>query len=82
MNRTRVFGTLSSVFFAIAAACWAGGAQAGSFHVREQSARGMGQAYAGAAAGSAGLSSMFWNPATMTQSPGIQSSLIATGIIP
>ena len=42
----------------------------------------MGQAYAGAAAGSAGLSSMFWNPATMTQSPGIQSSLIATGVIP
>ena len=51
-----------------------GSAQAGSFAIREQSASGMGQAFAGVAAGSAGVSSMFWNPATITDLPGWQSS--------
>jgi long-chain fatty acid transport protein len=82
MDRTGGFRTVFGFSIPVLLACWPGSAQAGSFHVREQSARGMGQAYAGVAAGSGGLSSMFWNPATMTQAPGIQSSLIATRIIP
>jgi long-chain fatty acid transport protein len=57
------------------------GANAGGFAVREQSAYGQGSSYAGVAAGGS-LSSMFWNPATMTQTPGLQSESVLTGIIP
>jgi long-chain fatty acid transport protein len=56
-------------------------ANAGGFAVREQSAYGQGSSFAGIAAGGA-LSSMFWNPATMTQVPGIQFEAGAAGIIP
>ncbi len=42
-------------------------AQAGGFAIREQSAIGQGTSFAGVAAGSGGLSSMFWNPATSSQ---------------
>ncbi|NMD07634.1 MAG: transporter, partial [Phyllobacteriaceae bacterium] len=38
-------------------------ASAGGFALREQSAKGQGSSFAGVAAGSAGLSSLFWNPA-------------------
>ena len=56
-------------------------AKAGGFAIREQSAHGLGAAYAGVAAGGS-LSSMFWNPATMTQMPGIQSESVISGIFP
>ncbi len=56
-------------------------ANAGGFAVREQSAWGQGTSYAGVAAGG-DLSAMFWNPATMTQAPGIQSELSLSGILP
>jgi len=56
-------------------------ANAGGFAVREQSAFGQGSSYAGVAAGGS-LSSMFWNPATMTQVPGLQSESVLTGILP
>lgn len=56
-------------------------ANAGGFAVREQSAWGQGSAFAGVAAGGS-LSSMFWNPATMTQVPGMQSESVLTGILP
>lgn len=56
-------------------------AHAGGFAVREQSSYGQGASYAGVAAGGS-LSSMFWNPATMTQVPGIQSESVLTGILP
>lgn len=39
---------------------------AGGFAVREQSAEAQGASFAGVAAGTNGLSSMFWNPATMS----------------
>jgi long-chain fatty acid transport protein len=55
-------------------------AQAGGFAVREQSAWGQGTSYAGVAAGGS-LSAMFWNPATMTQIPGLQSESVLSGII-
>ncbi len=56
-------------------------ANAGGLAVREQSAYGLGSSFAGVAAGGS-LSSMFWNPATMTQVPGIQVEAVATGILP
>ncbi|MGU3359392.1 OmpP1/FadL family transporter [Methylobacterium sp. M6A4_1b] len=46
------------------------GASAGAFGIREQSAQTQGLAWAGAASGSGGVSSMFWNPATVTMRPG------------
>jgi len=57
-------------------------AQAGGFALREQSAVGLGNAFAGAAAGGSGLGSMFWNPATMTNYAGIQSSMALFAIMP
>ena len=57
-------------------------AHAGAFGLREQSAAGQGLSFAGAAAGGAGLGSMFWNPATMTDHQGIQTSVGLTGLIP
>jgi long-chain fatty acid transport protein len=56
-------------------------ANAGGFGIREQSAYGQGTSFAGIAAGGA-LSSMFWNPATMTQVPGIVNETVISGIIP
>jgi len=56
-------------------------ASAGGFALREQSAFGQGSSFAGVAAGGS-LSSMFWNPATMTQVPGIQSEAVLSGIMP
>ncbi|MEI4927655.1 outer membrane protein transport protein, partial [Klebsiella pneumoniae] len=55
-------------------------ANAGGFALREQSAYGQGTSFAGVAAGGA-LSSMFWNPATLTQVPGIQSESDVAGIL-
>jgi long-chain fatty acid transport protein len=59
----------------------AASAQAGGFAVREQSAYGQGASYAGIAAGGS-VSSMFWNPAAITQLPGVQAELVATGVFP
>jgi long-chain fatty acid transport protein len=55
-------------------------AHAGGFAIREQSACGQGVSFAGIAAGGCDLSSMFWNPAVMTQFGGIQASVTASGI--
>lgn len=60
----------------------AGSALAGGFALREQSTEGLGNAFAGSAAGGAGLGSMFWNPATITDHAGWQSSWNLTAIIP
>ncbi len=56
-------------------------AHAGAFALREQSAAGQGASFAGVAAGGA-LSSMFWNPAIMTQYYGKTIEMTAAGIIP
>jgi long-chain fatty acid transport protein len=56
-------------------------ANAGGFALRDQSAVGEGDAFAGVAAGGT-LSSMFWNPATMTQIQGGGVEANATGILP
>lgn len=54
-------------------------ASAGGFAVREQSAYGQGTSFAGVAAGGA-LSSMFWNPAVMTQFRGFAAEIDAAAI--
>ena len=56
-------------------------ANAGSFALREQSAYGQGSSFAGIAAGGA-LSSMFWNPATITQFTGKTIEMDAAAILP
>ncbi len=67
------FPSLKSVMLACSGAVALLGAtvdaNAGGFAIREQSAAGQGSSFAGIAAGGA-LSSMFWNPATMTQFAG------------
>src|SRR3954463_13346399 len=57
-------------------------AHAGAFGIREQSATAQGESFAGVAAGSGGLASMFWNPATITMTPGIQTEAPGSVIIP
>ena len=56
-------------------------AQAGGFAIREQSAYGQGMSFAGVAAGGS-LSSMFWNPATLSQVMGLEFESAITGIVP
>jgi long-chain fatty acid transport protein len=58
-----------------------GAANAGGFAIREESAWGQGASFAGVAAGGSS-SAMFWNPATMTQIPGLQSNSVWSGIMP
>ena len=57
-------------------------AEAGSFALREQSTIGQGENFAGVAAGSAGLGSMYWNPATMTAGLGWQTQVNAAALFP
>src|SRR6188472_440595 len=56
-------------------------ANAGAFAIREQSTYGQGASFAGIAAGGS-LSSMFWNPATMTQFYGLQGETVVSGVMP
>jgi long-chain fatty acid transport protein len=56
-------------------------ANAGAFAIHEQSTYGQGTSFAGIAAGGA-LSSMFWNPATMTQFAGKGIEVGASAIFP
>jgi len=66
------------------AACSATAASAAGFAIREQSAEGLGASFAGVAAGTDGLSSMFWNAATMTlhEDEGFQSESNYSLIVP
>jgi long-chain fatty acid transport protein len=61
-HRIRILGTTALVTLAVGATQ----ALAGGLTIREQSAWGEGSSYAGVAAGGS-VSSMFWNPATTTQ---------------
>jgi len=67
---------------AVAAVAAATTAQAGSFALREQSTIGLGMGFAGAASGASGLSSMYWNPATITMHPGWNGQQSFTLIAP
>lgn len=67
-------GTMRAwVLAASVAAIGTGEARAGAFGIREQSTQAQGLSFAGAAAGSGGVSSMFWNPAVITMNPGFVS---------
>ena len=68
MRASHLLGTLAGVSLAALGAVST--AQAGAFAIREQSATAQGLSFAGAASGSGGLSSVFWNPATITMAPG------------
>src|SRR5215218_8398809 len=59
-----------------------GGAHAGAFAIREQSASAQGYSFAGVASGSGNLSSMFWNPAVITMMPGWNTEASVSLIIP
>ena len=61
---------------------WLDETRAGGFAIPDQGAYALGSAFAGAGAGSAGLPSIYWNPATLTDNPGRQLSLGATAIFP
>jgi long-chain fatty acid transport protein len=61
----------------IAEDAWAAG-----FQLREQSAEGLGNAYAGATAKASDPSTIFYNPAGMTRLEGNQASMSATWIAP
>ncbi len=79
---TSITSILQAALLITVMAAGLGEAQAGSFAIREQSASAMGEAFAGVAAGTGSLSSMFWNPATMTGTPGFQSSAVMSMIAP
>lgn len=73
--------TAAAATVSVAALLAAGSASAASFAIRSgQGAEGLGMAYAGAASGGTGLSSMAWNPATITMFPGRNSNWNATYI--
>ena len=74
---------LSSALVALSVAATAGTAQAGGFAVREQSIYGLGTSFAGIAAPGASPSSIFWNPAAVTNNGGgILTESNATFIVP
>ncbi len=79
MITLRHFSTLGAVSGAalLAATTFA---HAGAFGIREQSATALGLSFAGAASGSGGLSSTYWNPATVTMAPGFQMELHVSAI--
>ena len=81
MRRLFRFSTLAAVSAATMLIAQ-GSASAGGFAVREQSATGQGMSFAGVASGSGRLSSMFWNPATITMAPGFQSETHLSLVIP
>jgi long-chain fatty acid transport protein len=77
-STTFVLVALSALLLvASASRSWSGG-----FGVREQSTTGLAVGYAGVASGSAGLSSIFWNPATITLVPGLRSEIHGTLLLP
>ena len=55
---------------------------AGGFAIHEQSTEFQGASFAGVAAGGHGLSSMFWNPATVTRFSGLKTEYNAALIVP
>lgn len=76
-HRSRFSLTVLSL---IAAAAFAPQAQASGFQLREQSPSAQGNAFAGVSAGGSDLSSLFFNPAVMTQYEGRQFTFGATYI--
>ena len=63
-------------------AVFSGAASAAAFQLMEQNASGLGTAYAGSAAVADNASTIFFNPAGMTQLQGVQISLGVAGVGP
>ena len=82
MKKNRYFGFVFYVLLMSCSGLSLKDAKAGAFGLREVSAAGEAVSLAGAAAGAAGLGSIFWNPATLTQFDGIQMGLNSTLIVP
>ena len=80
-RNSRITMPLTVLALFIAGAC-APGAFASGFQLREQSASGQGTAFAGIAAGGADISSMFFNPATLTGFDGFQVIVGGTSVEP
>ena len=79
-RRTRWY--LSTTLAAAATTTFGSAAFAAGYELKEQSAVEQGAAYAGAGAVGDDPSSMFYNPANITQLPGIQVSAGLSGIMP
>src|ERR1700760_4581051 len=67
---------------AVSAIAASGAASAAGFYIQEQSAAGVGRAHAGNVAISDDASTIYYNPAGMTQLPGIQVDQGITLIVP
>ena len=67
---------------AMAALLWTAPAHGAGFAIREQSASFQGSAFAGAAAGGDDISTMFFNPATLTRHPGRQGHVSVSFVAP
>lgn len=65
---------------ALLLAAFSGAASAAGFQLWEQNASGLGNAYAGSAAVADNASTVFFNPAGMTQLPGLRLSAGAVGV--
>jgi long-chain fatty acid transport protein len=76
------YGSLFFIQFILLMSLTLKESKAGSFGLREVSASGEAVSLAGAAVGAAGLGSIYWNPATLTQFDGIQLSTNTTLILP
>ena len=74
--------TTLRVLPALLAAAFSGAASAAAFQLWEQNASGIATSYAGSAAVADNASTIFFNPAGMTQMPGIQLSAGVTGVGP
>src|SRR5512144_3348827 len=59
-----------------------GRAHASGYALREQSASALGNAFAGATAGAADLSYMYFNPAALTRQSGTQVTPVVSAILP
>ena len=73
---------VASASFFLVTGLMASAASAAGFAVREQSASAQGNAYAGVSAGGDDVSSIFFNPATLTLYEGVNISTQAAWIIP
>ena len=78
LNRSLLLSAAS--FAALTIGC--SSSHAGSFSLREQDTVAQGTSFAGSAAGAGGISSMYWNPAVITQSPGLNTQSNFSGIFP
>jgi long-chain fatty acid transport protein len=81
IGNTRAFMPLTTAALMLALA-GAPPAAASGFQLRDQSASGQGNAYAGIAAGGSDISSMFFNPAAMIRFDGNQIQVGLTEILP